>query len=58
MADSPLRVCERDAEDPFWTWLRLWPAHCHVWVDDVYSSGKLEHRTHFRLGRRACNESR
>ncbi|WCJ60314.1 hypothetical protein NXS98_04055 [Fontisphaera persica] len=48
MADSPLRVCERDAEDQFRTWLRLWPAHCHVWIGDVFSSGKPEHRTHFR----------
>jgi hypothetical protein len=46
--DSPLLVADRDAEDQFRTWLRLWPAHCHVWVGDVYSSGKPEHRTHFR----------
>jgi hypothetical protein len=46
--DSPLHVCERDAEDQFRTWLRLWPAHCHVWIGDVFSSGKPEHRTHFR----------
>jgi hypothetical protein len=48
VADSPLRVSERDAEDQFRTWLKLWPAHCHVWIGDVYSSGKPEHRTHFR----------
>lgn len=48
VADSPLHVCERDAEDQFRTWLRLWPAHCHVWIGDVFSSGKPEHRTHFR----------
>lgn len=48
IADSPLRVAERDAEDQFRTWLKLWPAHCHVWIGDVYSSGKPEHRTHFR----------
>ena len=48
IADSPLLVSERDAEDQFRTWLRLWPAHCHVWIGDVYSSGKPEHRTHFR----------
>jgi hypothetical protein len=46
--DSPLQVCERDAEDQFRTWLKLWPAHCHVWIGDVFSSGKVEHRTHFR----------
>jgi hypothetical protein len=48
LADSPLQVCERDAEDQFRTWLKLWPAHCHVWIGDVYSSGKPEHRAHFR----------
>ncbi len=46
--DSPLQVSERDAEDQFRTWLRLWPAHCHVWIGDVFSSGKPEHKTHFR----------
>jgi hypothetical protein len=46
--DSPLQVCERDAEDQFRTWLRLWPAHSHIWIGDVFSSGKPEHRTHFR----------
>jgi len=46
--DSPLQVSERDAEDQFRTWLRLWPAHCHVWIGDVFSSGKPEHKTNFR----------
>jgi hypothetical protein len=46
--DSPLQVSERDAEDQFRTWLKLWPAHCHVWIGDVFRSGKPEHRTHFR----------
>ncbi len=46
--DSPLLVSERDPEDQFRTWLRLWPAHCHVWIGDIYSTGRLEHRTHFR----------
>jgi hypothetical protein len=46
--DSSLQVSERDAEDQFRTWLRLWPAHCHVWIGDVYSSGRPEHGTHFR----------
>ena len=48
VADSPLHVSERDAEDQFRTWLKLWPAHCTVWIGDVFSSGKPEHRTHFR----------
>jgi hypothetical protein len=48
ISDSPLQVCERDPEDQFRTWLKLWPAHCHVWIGDVFSSGKPEHRTHFR----------
>ena len=48
VADSPLLVSERDADDQFRTWLRLWPAHCHVWIGDVYSSGRPEHKTHFR----------
>jgi hypothetical protein len=46
--DSPLQVCHRDAEDQFRTWLKLWPAHSHVWIGDVYSSGRPEHATHFR----------
>ena len=48
IADSPLLVHRRDADEQFRTWLRLWPAHCHVWIGDVFSSGKPEHRTHFR----------
>ena len=48
LEDSPLLVAERDAEDQFRTWLKLWPAQCHVWIGDIYSSGKPEHRTHFR----------
>ena len=48
ISDSPLLVAERDAEDQFRTWLRLWPAHCHVWVGDIYDSGKEAHRAHFR----------
>lgn len=48
ITDSPLHVCDRDAQDQFRTWLKLWPAHCHVWIGDVFSSGKPEHRTHFR----------
>jgi len=48
LADSPLLVADRDADEQFRTWLRLWPAHSTVWIGDVYSSGKPEHRTHFR----------
>lgn len=48
LRQSPLHVSERDAEDQFRTWLKLWPAHCTVWIGDVFSSGKPEHRTHFR----------
>ena len=35
LEDSPLLVAERDAEDQFRTWLRLWPAHSTVWIGDV-----------------------
>ncbi len=48
VAESPLQVSERDAEDQFRTWLKLWPACSVVWIGDVYSSGSPEHRTHFR----------
>ncbi len=48
LADSPLLVADREADEQFRTWLKLWPAHCHVWVGEVYSSGKPEHKTHFR----------
>ena len=48
LEESPLLVAERDPEDQFRTWLKLWPACSTVWIGDVYSSGKPEHRTHFR----------
>ncbi len=48
LEDSPLLVAEREAEDQFRTWLKLWPACSTVWIGDVYSSGKPEHRAHFR----------
>jgi hypothetical protein len=48
LEDSPLLVAGRDAEDQFRTWLKLWPAHATVWIGDVFSSGRPEHRTHFR----------
>lgn len=46
--DSPCPLAHRDAEDHFRTWLKLWPAHCYVWIGDIFSSGKPEHATHFR----------
>lgn len=48
LEDSPLAVSERDPEDQFRTWLKLWPACSTVWIGDVYSSGQPAHRTHFR----------
>ena len=48
LEESPLQVAERDADDQFRTWLRLWPAHATVWIGDVFNSGKPEHRAHFR----------
>ncbi len=58
LEDSPLLVAERDPEDQFRTWLKLWPACSTVWIGDVYSSGRPQHRGHFdrwrsgtRLGR-------
>ena len=46
--ESPLLVTHRDPDEQFRIWLKLWPADSTVWIGDVYSSGKLEHRTHFR----------
>ena len=48
LEDSPLLVADREADEQFRTWLRLWPAHSTVWIGDVYSSGRPEHATHFR----------
>ena len=48
LTDSPLLVADRDPDDQFRTWLRLWPAHSTVWVGDIYSTGRPEHATHFR----------
>jgi hypothetical protein len=48
LEESPLLVAERDADEQFRTWLKLWPACSTVWIGDVYSSGRPEHRTHFR----------
>lgn len=46
--ESPLRMAEEEPREQFRAWLRLWPAHGTVWIGDVFSSGKPEHRTHFR----------
>ena len=59
LEDSPLLVAERDAEDQFRTWLKLWPACSTVWVGDVYrapanrSTGRISGRwrSGTRLGR-------
>jgi hypothetical protein len=48
LEESPLLVAEREPEDQFRTWLRLWPACSTVWIGDIYSSGRPEYRTHFR----------
>jgi hypothetical protein len=48
LAESPLQVCEREPDEQFRTWLKLWPACSTVWTGDIYSTGKPEHRTHFR----------
>jgi len=48
LSDSPLLVADRDPDDQFRTWLKLWPAHSTVWVGDIYSTGRPEHATHFR----------
>jgi hypothetical protein len=48
IADSPLHVCERDPEDQFRIWLKIWPADSIVWIGDVFSSGLPKHATHFR----------
>ena len=46
--DSPLLVSHRGAEEQFRLWLQLWPAGATVWIGDVFSSGKPEHKGHFR----------
>ena len=48
LKDSPLNMAGRDGHDQFQRWLRLWPPHAYVWIGDVLSSGRPEHRTHFR----------
>ena len=48
LEESPLLVADRDPDEQFRTWLKIWPAHSHIWIGDVYSTGKAEHRTHFR----------
>jgi hypothetical protein len=48
LKESPLLVADRGAEDQFRTWLKFSPACSTVWIGDVFSSGRPEHRTHFR----------
>ena len=48
LTDSPLLVADRDPDDQFRTWLKIWPANSTVWIGDVYSTGRPEHATHFR----------
>ena len=48
LAGSPLLVGDRESDEQFRTWLKLWPADSTVWVGDVFSSGRPEHATHFR----------
>lgn len=48
LADSPLLVADRESDEQFRTWLKLWPADSIVWIGDVYDSGRPEHATHFR----------
>jgi hypothetical protein len=48
LEESPLLVAERDPEDQFRTWLKLWPACSRVWIGEKHSSGSPWHRTHFR----------
>jgi len=48
LEDSPLLVADRDPDGQFRTWLKLWPACSTVWIGDVFSSGRPEHRTHYR----------
>ena len=48
LKDSPLWVAERDAEQQFRTWLNIWPTHSHIWIGDIYDSGKEYHKTNFR----------
>ncbi len=45
---SPLLVAHREPDEQFRTWLGLWPADSTVWIGEVYSTGRPEHRTHFR----------
>lgn len=45
---SPRRTGHRDPDDQFRMWLRIWPQKAHVWIGDVFSSGRPEHAKHFR----------
>src|SRR5262249_9609566 len=45
---SPIAVHERDPDEQFRTWLRIWDPSSTIWIGEVFSSGRPEHRTHFR----------
>jgi hypothetical protein len=46
--DSAMRMAGCDPDEQFRTWLSIWPTESTVWIGDVFSSGRPEHRTHFR----------
>ena len=46
--ESPRRTGHRTPEEQFRMWLRIWPQTSHVWIGDVYSSGRPEHAANFR----------
>lgn len=46
--DSPLVVADRDPDEQFRMWLKLWPPHSTLWIGDVVNSGSPEQATHFR----------
>jgi len=46
--ESPRATGHRAEDEQFRMWLRIWPQTSHVWIGDVFSSGKPEHRVHFR----------
>lgn len=48
VADSPLQLAHRNAEEQFRVWLSIWPPGVTVWIGDVFSSGRPEHVAHFR----------
>ena len=48
LRESPVQTADRDADEQFRTWLKLWPLNSHVWIGDVFDSGKPEHKANFR----------